>query len=342
LDIFEEAFARFTNKFFIAMKKFLITGLAIMLSSGALMAQYDDDAYAPSSNRPATQEESYNDGNGSRERYSEYDENDGYIDYDDDSYTTRFRRFNSMYMGYNYWSPMYSPYWANPYYSDPFWYRPGFSFSWGLGYNPYWGSGWGWNSYWGYGGGYGWGYPYWGSAYGAGWGYPYYGGGWNNGWNGDGGRYGRNVNTGTRTGFGSARSSSFGVRPAPGAGNPNPGNSGGYVRRGAPGTGNVGNNNGNPGRVNPSNNSGYMRNPGTNGGVQRMRDNNAPAPRYNRGNDVNPPQQYDRGNSRPEPSRNYTPAPSRSFDNGGGGSRGGGGFNSGGGSRGGGGGGYRR
>lgn len=325
------------------MKKFLITGLAIMLSSGAVLAQYDDDAYAPSNNRPA-QEQRYTDG--SSERYSEYDDNDGYIDYDDDSYTTRFRRFNSIYMGYNYWSPMYSPYWANPCYMDPFWYRPGFSMSWGfgMGYSPYWGwgsgMGWGWNNW-----AYGWGYPYgsvygWGSMYGAGWGYPYYGGGWNNGWNGDGGRFGRSVNYGTRTGFGSARSSSFGVRPAPGTGNPAPGTGGGYVRRGAPGSGNVGT----PGRVNPSNNSGYMRNPGSvNGGAQRMRDNNAPAPRYNRSNDMAPAQQYDRGNTRSyQPSRTYTPAPSRSFDNGGGGSRGGGGFNSGGGSRGGGGGGYRR
>lgn len=317
------------------MKKFLVTGLAIILSSGAVMAQYDDDAYSPSNNRSNTREESYYDRNDGRERYNEYDENDGYIDYDDDSYTTRFRRFNSIYMGYNYWSPAYSPYWANPFYMDPFWYspyRPGFSIGWGWGGGPYWSSAWGFNNWWGYGGfGY-WNSPYYG-GWGSGWGgYPYYGGGyWNNG---EGWGRGRTVNYGPRTGFGSARNSSFGVRPAPGTA----GNANGYIRRGS-----VAPNNGNSGRIRPTNN-GVMDRSST---PVRMRDN-APSPRYNnnRNENVAPPvRDYDRGNNnrsyqpQQQPTRTYSPAPSRSFD--GGGSRGGGGFNSGGGSRGGG-GGYRR
>lgn len=326
MHIFEEAFAHFIHKFFIAMKKFLITGLAIMLSSGALMAQYDDDAYSPGNDRNNTpREESYYDRNDGRDRYNEYDENDGYIDYDDDSYTSRFRRFNNVYMGYNYWSPAYSPYWANPYYLDPFCYspyRPGFSF--GFGYGPYWSSSWGMCNWWGYNG-----FGYWNNPYYGGWGNPYYyGGGYWNGYGDYWNNYGNNrrtVNYGPRGSFGAARGSSFGVRPAPGT--PASGGSN-YVRRGAV----------------PGNNNGPVR-----GGNTRVLDNNgtrqvreaAPRniqPERSRTRDVevapsrNPQRYNNSGNNRvydAQPTRTYSP-PARNFDGGGSRSGNSGGMNNGG------------
>lgn len=137
---------------------------------------------------------------------SQYD--DSYIDYDDDSYTTRMRRFYYPMAGAGYWGSVYSPYWYDPFWSDPFygwggWYRPGFSIGFGIG--PYWNSCWGLSAWYGFGGFSYWGYP----AYGYGWGGGFYGWGAGYGgyWNGyyaglyDGGRYNsyrRGVNYGPR------------------------------------------------------------------------------------------------------------------------------------------------
>jgi hypothetical protein len=186
------------------MKQLLITGLAMALSGSVALAQYADDPYSNNGSNTA--------GNGSdRYRQEQYQSNysereqddiysDGYIDYDDDSYTTRLRRFNGAYLGYNYWSPMYSPYWAMPVYMDPWFYSPyrmGWSvrIGWGFG-SPYWSSGWGMCNWWGYNGFSYWHYPYMGwGGYGYGYGQGY--------WNGfyEGG--GRRVNYGPRASYNS-------------------------------------------------------------------------------------------------------------------------------------------
>lgn len=226
------------------MKHLLITGLALALSGSAALAQYADDPYSNNNSGTQTNQNSssqryqqnrdYNDNgdtyNSNNQNGDDY--NDGYIDYDDDSYTTRMRRFDGMYLGYNYWSPVYSPYWAMPVYLDPWYYSPfrpsfsiNFGYSWG---SPYWNSGWGmsnwygynsfncWNnpySYGGYGyGGYGFGY---GGYYG--YGYGNYGYGYGNGYY-ENNR--RNVNYGPRrsynTALGNSGRVSSGVRPNPG------------------------------------------------------------------------------------------------------------------------------
>lgn len=365
------------------MKKFLITSLALVLSGTAVLAQYADDPYTNSGSgnrnedrRSSTQgyqneQQPYQNsryGNNDNGYYDEY--SDGYIDYDDDSYTSRFRRFDGMYMGHNYWSPVFSPYWAMPVYMDPWFYSPyrmggwGMSFGWGGG--PYWGAGWGMSNWWGFNqfsywnnpyamGGWGWG------GYGMGWGGGF--GAWNNGyWNGyyDGIGMGRRnmVNYGPRRSY----SSNVGTGRTTGGVRPNPnGPRGDYQRRGS----NIGVN---PGGNRPTRNGvntrdGYIRERGASSDrMQRGNtdrniriDNNSRRTREMQGGrdmratpgrqmdvsprqnapsrDVSPRQSAPRQNFNrsSSPSRSVTPsAPSRS--SGGGGFRGGGGGSRGGGS----------
>lgn len=123
-----------------------------------------------------------------------YSGDDSYIDYDDDSYTSRIRRFYYPMYNVGYWGGVYSPFWYDPFYSNPYygwggWYNPGFSIGFGWGGGPYWNNCWGMNTWYGYGMFGSWYYPY------GGWGGWGYGGGY---WNGyyaglyDGGRYNGN------------------------------------------------------------------------------------------------------------------------------------------------------
>jgi len=367
------------------MKHLLITGLALMLSGSAAMAQYADDPYSNSGsdngNRSTRyeQDQRYNQDNYANDSYND-EYGDGYIDYDDDSYTTRFRRFNDVYAGYNYWSPVYSPYWAMPVYMDPWFYSPYRMGGWGLSFgmswgSPYWNSGWGMSNWWGYNGFNYWNRPYMGWGWGGGYGYSGWGYGWGNGYGwgyGNGFDYGnrRGVNYGPRRNYGSvvggSRGSS-GIRPNPGTVGSGRDN---YRRRGDLGV----NPNVRPGRntVDQGGRNGYTRDrvPGNNSGIRindgsrRTRDINnrdinnrnfdrgsQPSRNYQSGRpnmtapreSSRPSRTYERSSS-PAPSRSYSsPAPSRSSNfNSGGGSRGGGfgGGSGGGGSRGG--GGYRR
>lgn len=120
---------------------------------------------------------------------------DSYIDYDDDSYTTRIRRFQYPMYNTGYWGSVYSPSWYDPFYSNPYygwggWYTPGFSIGFGWGGGPYWNNCWGMNTWYGYGMFNSWYAPY--GGYG-GWG-GYGGGYWNGYYAGlyDGGRYNNN------------------------------------------------------------------------------------------------------------------------------------------------------
>lgn len=197
------------------MKQLLITGVALLLSGSAALAQYADDPYSNNGSNTANNgsdrysQEQYQ----SNYRDSEQSEmySDGYIDYDDDSYTTRLRRFNNVYLGYNYWSPMYSPYWAMPVYMDPWFYSPyrmgwGMSIGWGFG-SPYWSSGWGMCNWWGYNNFSYWHNPYmgWGGYGGYGYGgYGYGGYGYGGYWNGYyEGLNSRRVNYGPRPSYNS-------------------------------------------------------------------------------------------------------------------------------------------
>lgn len=113
---------------------------------------------------------------------------DSYIDYDDDSYTTRMRRFHHPMSGSGYWGSIYSPYWMDPFYSPMGWGYPGIRFSMSFGYGSYWGGGYpygGFYNSWGYPS-YGWGYPMYGYGMGG-----YYSGFWNGYYNGfyDGGYF---------------------------------------------------------------------------------------------------------------------------------------------------------
>ncbi|MBL7706497.1 MAG: hypothetical protein JNM21_13210 [Taibaiella sp.] len=368
------------------MKQLFITGLALMLSGSAALAQYADDPYSNSGstngNRSTRyeQDQRYSQDNYTNDSYND-EYGDGYIDYDDDSYTTRFRRFNDVYAGYNYWSPVFSPYWAMPVYMDPWYYSPyrmgwGISLGWSWG-SPYWNSGWGMCNWWGYNGFNYWNRPYMGWGWGGGFGYTGWGYGWGNGYGWGYGNvfdYGnrRGVNYGPRRSYGSTVGGyrgSNGIRP-------NPGTVGSgrdsYRRRGDMGiNSNVPSRSGRNGVINQGPRSGYTRDrvPGNNNGIRinegsrrtREVDNN----NFNRGSQpgrernyqsdrpnrvapresTRPSRSYE-GSGSPAPSRSYSapsPAPSRSnFNSGGGGSRGGG---FGGGSGGGGsrgGGGYRR
>lgn len=148
---------------------------------------------------------------GNAQVYNDYQNDDSYIDYDDDSYTTRIRRFNYPMMGMGYWGGVYSPFWNSPFYSNPYygwgnWYTPGFSIGFGWGGGPYWNNNWGMNTWYGYGG-----FNSWYSPFGGYGGWGGYGGGY---WNGyyaglyDGG-YGNGYNNG---GYGRGRTSAYGPR----------------------------------------------------------------------------------------------------------------------------------
>lgn len=340
------------------MKQFLITGLALMLSGTAALGQYADDPYSNSGsnndNRSSRyeQDQRYSQGNSSTNNDSYYDEyGDGYIDYDDDSYTTRFRRFNDVYAGYNYWSPVYSPYWAMPVYMDPWFYSP-YRMGWGMSIgfsfgSPYWNSGWGMGNWWGYnsfsywhnpymgwGGGFGYGGGYGGWGYGGGYGY----GGW-----GYGNGYahgGRGINYGPRRNYGSTVGSPrglSGIRQNPGvaAG----GGRDNYIRRGMGVNPNNNNSRGSGvrnGVDQAPRNNGYLRDRPSgnndiriNEGSRRTRDlnnnntrdfNNNRSPQPGRQNNFDPGRQTpSREMSAPRqsaPSRSFersSPAPSRSY-----------------------------
>ena len=131
-----------------------------------------------------TYQSEYTDGN-STVRTDESE--DDYVDYSDDSYASRFRRFNGSMYGMGYYNSFYNPYWYDPYFGG--WgYSPGWSISIGTGwgYGPYWSSGWGWNTWYGYPGFYSaWNSPYcsWGNYYGGGYyGWGGYGMGYLNGY----------------------------------------------------------------------------------------------------------------------------------------------------------------
>lgn len=134
----------------------------------ASQARKDAEKAERQSAEAASSAEAYNSSAALYEReagYAGYGEAyDNYIDYDDDSYTTRMRRFYYPMAGSGYWGSVYSPYWMDPFYSSPLgWGYPGLSFSMSVGFGSYWGG-------YPYGGFYsGWGHPYYG------WGYPMYG-----------------------------------------------------------------------------------------------------------------------------------------------------------------------
>lgn len=233
------------------MKRLIFAGLVMALFSGnAVFAQsnnsYSDDVYYNGSQaerdaradakkqkkqqQTQDQEEQYNsstgdgyadnnnyDGNARVYNNSYNTEDDSYIDYDDDSYTSRMRRFYHPMYNTGYWGSVYSPFWADPFYSNPYygwggWYTPGFSIGigtgWGFGGGPYWNNCWGMNTWFGYGGFGSWYSPYYGGfggfggwgGYGAGYWNGYYAGMYD-GRYGGGGIYNpiRTVNYGPRT-----------------------------------------------------------------------------------------------------------------------------------------------
>jgi hypothetical protein len=241
-------------------------------------------------------------------------------------------------MGYNYWSPVYSPYWAMPVYLDPWFYspyRPGFSISFGYGWGgPYWSSSWGMCNWYGYNT-----FSYWNNPYSYGWGaygygYNYGYGGYNNGyWNGyyDGLNTRNNsYNYGPRRSYNSnvayGRTSS-GVRTNPTSNggyvrreaNAGSNNNGGYRRREMSTTGVPNNNN----EVRIDNSSRRVRSFENNGGATQVapsRESSAPTRNYNSTRQVEPQRQVspqrnmDVQRSTPQPSRSYSaPAPSRSY-----------------------------
>lgn len=221
------------------MKRLIFASLVMALFSGtAAVAQnngsYVDDVYYNGSQaqkdakaeakqqkkQQQTQQEGaeyysssngYNDGyDGNAQVYNNSYGNDdnAYIDYDDDSYTSRIRRFYYPMASVGYWGGVYSPFWYDPFYSNPYygwggWYNPGITIGIGFG-GPYWNNCWGMNTWFGYGGFSSWYYPYGGWAGGFGWsgGFGYGGGYWNGYYAGlyDAGRYGygRSVNYGPR------------------------------------------------------------------------------------------------------------------------------------------------
>jgi len=211
------------------MKRLIFAGLVLTLCSGSgAFAQsnggYVDDVYYNGSqaqkdaksdakkqkqrdqqdnaehyNSSTGYDDGYNTGGDARVYNSSYsDGDDTYIDYDDDSYTSRIRRFYYPMYNVGYWGSVYSPFWYDPFYYNPYygwggWYTPGFSMGIGWGFGPYWNNCWGINTWFGYGMFNSWYYPYGG----WGWGWGGYGAGY---WNGyyaglyDGGRYSiRNV-----------------------------------------------------------------------------------------------------------------------------------------------------
>jgi hypothetical protein len=207
---------------YLFMKRLLFAGLVMALFSGsAAFAQnnggYVDDVYYNGSQaqqdakaeakqqkkqkqQNSDNAEYYNSSTGNNDGYntdgnaqvyndSYSDGDDTYIDYDDDSYTSRIRRFQYPMYNVGYWGSVYSPFWYDPFYTNPYygwggWYTPGFSIGFGWGGGPYWNNCWGMNTWYGYGM-----FNSWYGGYG-GWG-GYGGGYWNGYYAGlyDGGRY---------------------------------------------------------------------------------------------------------------------------------------------------------
>lgn len=148
----------------------LALGLVVVSASAVNAQSYVDDRY---SRQP--EQSSYS--SGAQQQSYISDEEVSYIDYDDDSYATRMRRFSSPMVGVGYFGSIYSPYYYDPFYMNPFvgwgsWYRPGFSISFGVG--PYWSNCWGTSMWYGYPS-FGWG-PSFYSPWGYGMGYGGFGG----------------------------------------------------------------------------------------------------------------------------------------------------------------------
>lgn len=185
------------------MKRLLMIGFgASLLAIGGAHAQkgYVDDIYynGDQAKKDAQEQAKHQKNNAGRQEandqsnYGNYDDNyaqydggyyddDSYIDYDDDSYTSRIRRFYYPMSGVGYWGSVYSPFWASPFYFNPYygwggWYNPGFGFSIGMswGGGPYWSNGWGMSTWFGYGGFSSWYMPY--GGYYGGWGGGYWNG----------------------------------------------------------------------------------------------------------------------------------------------------------------------
>jgi len=218
------------------MKKLLLLSLISGgLMTTALAQNYDDVYYRPQNAKKqaemdAEQEKqnastysssqnqaSYND-NYSESYYDEDGYNDSYIDYDDDSYTTRIRRFQYPMSNVGYYGSIYNPYWGGGMYSNMGWgMTPGISIN--IGYNSFWGNPYGFYSGFGYNPYYGMGYSPWGMGFGMGygmgyggyrpgiWGNPYYGGGYY------GGGYGYGYNRpGFENGYNNAPRYNYGPR----------------------------------------------------------------------------------------------------------------------------------
>jgi hypothetical protein len=197
------------------MKRLLFAGLVVGLFSGSTafaqnnsssvddvyyngsQAQKDAKADAKKQKKQQQQAQSdadyYNSSTGTNDGYNtngdaytyndSYTGDDTYIDYDDDSYTSRIRRFQYPMYNVGYWGGIYSPFWCDPFYSNPYygwggWYSPGFSIGFGWGGGPYWNNCWGMNTWYGYGMFNSWYSPFggWGGGYGAGYWNGYYAG----------------------------------------------------------------------------------------------------------------------------------------------------------------------
>lgn len=185
------------------MKRLIFAGLVALFTGTIASAQnnggYVDDVYyngtqaqqdakveaKKQKDRPQQSDAEYYNSSGSNDNYnngdaqvynSSYSSDDEYIDYDDDSYTSRIRRFYYPMYNVGYWGSVYSPFWYDPFFMNPYygwgsWYTPGFSVGIGWGGGPYWNGCWGINTWFGYGGFNSWYYPYGGWGWGPGWGY---------------------------------------------------------------------------------------------------------------------------------------------------------------------------
>jgi hypothetical protein len=211
------------------MKRYVLIGLLLAGMGYTGYAQTDDiyatgrdqrgqsDTSAVSSNSRHYDNNGNQQGDNSGDNYQSYNNPDDYVDYDDDSYSSRINRFDNSFYNMGYYSTFYNPWWYNRYWVDPMWgYNPWYSgISISFGFGPYWSSGWGWNSWYGYGGFGCWNYP----IYAGGWYGHYYGGYWNGYYAGlEGGRvyrsgyaaYGpRQTSIGNRVGYRTSAGNGF-------------------------------------------------------------------------------------------------------------------------------------
>ena len=175
------------------MKRFLFVGL-LLANLGLTAHAQTDDIYATGAeqrgdtsrhsgnytqNDGSNNSNAYGSNNGNNgDAYQSYNNPDDYVDYDDDSYSSRLNRFDNSFYNMGYYSTFYNPFWYNPYWVDPYWgwnpWRPHFGVAFGAG--PFW------TSYWGYDAWYG--YPAWGC-----WGYGGFGWGGGDGYGGYWNRY---------------------------------------------------------------------------------------------------------------------------------------------------------